>query len=213
MISTASSARLIPFQENRLLQGLAGLYAVIWVVAAIDPLFPFDWFLENMLVVIYVGVLAATYRKYPFSDLSYLLMAVFLSFHAVGAHYTYSHTPMGFWMQDWFGWERNHYDRVLHFMFGLVMTYPIREMLMRWSGLAGRWLVIGSFAGAMFFSTIYETIEWFAALLVSTKAANAYLGAQGDFFDAQKDEGLTFIGSLICLGLVYFFSARRRSNE
>lgn len=212
MITTASSKQLTPFRENRLLQVLTGVYAVIWIVAAIDPLFPFDWFLENILVFVYVGIMAATYRKYPFSDLSYLLMAVFLSFHAVGAHYTYSHTPIGFWMQDAFGWERNHYDRVLHFMFGLVMTYPIREMLMRWSGLAGRWLVIGSFAGAMFFSTIYETIEWFAALVVTPKAANAYLGSQGDFFDAQKDEGLTFIGALICLGLVHIFSSRNRSN-
>lgn len=210
MITTASSEQLAGFRDNRFLQVLAGLYAVVWVVAAVDPLFPFDWFLENMLVFIFVGVLAGTYRKYRFSNLSYLMMFVFLSCHAIGAHYTYSQTPFGFWMQDWFGWERNHYDRVLHFMFGLVMTYPIREMLLRWSGLKDRWLTIGSFASVMFFSTIYETIEWIAALFVSPKAATAYLGAQGDFFDAQKDEGLSFIGALICLGLVYIFSPRSR---
>lgn len=212
MITTASSSDLIHFRANRLLQVIAALYAVIWVALAIAPVYPLDWLLENMLVFTFIGILAATYSRYTFSDLSYLMIFFFMSFHAVGAHYTYSETPIGFWMQDEFGWARNHYDRVLHFMFGLVMTYPLREMLMKWAGLRGWWLFLGTLAATMFFSTTYEMVEWIAALFVSPKAAYAYLGAQGDFFDAQKDESLSLIGALICLGAVYIFSPKRRKQ-
>jgi putative membrane protein len=98
------------FANNRVLHNLAAVYGIIWIAMAIAPTSRFDWFLENLLVFALVGLLVATYRVFPLSDLSYTLIAVFLSLHAVGAHYTYSVPPMGFWLQEAWNLERNHYD-------------------------------------------------------------------------------------------------------
>jgi uncharacterized membrane protein YjdF len=116
------------------LQILATVYGVIWLATAIAPVNRFDWFLENLLVFAFVGLLAATYRAFPLSDLSYTLIAVFLSLHAVGAHYTYSESPMGVWLQEAWDLERNHYDRLVHFVFGLLFCYPLRETILRGTG-------------------------------------------------------------------------------
>ena len=88
------------------------------------PLYPRDWLLENLLVFFYAALLIVTYRWFRFSNLSYALFTLFISLHLLGAHYTYSETPFGFWLQDWFGFERNHYDRIVHFCFGLLIAYP-----------------------------------------------------------------------------------------
>ncbi|TNF91075.1 MAG: DUF2238 domain-containing protein, partial [Gammaproteobacteria bacterium] len=102
-----------PFKSNPVLQALVAWLLAIWIITAINPLYPQDWFLENLLVFIWGGLLAFTYRRFQFSNLSYGLLILFLSLHLVGAHYTYSETPFGFWLQDWFGFERNHYDRIV----------------------------------------------------------------------------------------------------
>ena len=128
-----------PFSSNRFLQAMILWLVLIGVVTAIEPLYPRDWLLENLLVFIWCGILLFSYRRFQFSNLSYGLFVLFISLHLVGAHYTYSETPFGFWMQDWFGFERNHYDRLVHFTFGLLLAYPMREILLRTSGLKISW--------------------------------------------------------------------------
>jgi putative membrane protein len=127
------------FQSNRLLQGLVLWLIALWVITAINPLYPRDWLLENLLVFIWGAVLVVSYRWFRFSNLSYGLFTVFLSLHLVGAHYTYAETPFGFWLQDLFAFERNHYDRIVHFSFGLLIAYPMREILLRQSGITVTW--------------------------------------------------------------------------
>lgn len=198
--------------SNRLLQGLAGFYAVLWTVTAVAPHYRFDWFLENLLVFLVVGILAATYKRFPLSDTSYLLLTIFLSLHTIGAHYTYSETPIGFWLADLFEWERNHYDRVVHFCFGLLLAYPIREILSRTTGLRGTASYFLTLTLVVTASASYEVIEWVVAEMVSPEAAYAYLGTQGDPFDAQKDMGLALSGvalSLLILAGVRRAAARR----
>src|SRR5947208_5574927 len=90
------------FSDNRFLQIVASCYLIVWVVLAIRPLDRGDWFLENLLVFSAVIVLGTTYRKFQFSNQSYLLLAIFLALHAIGAHYTYAKVPIGFWLRDWF---------------------------------------------------------------------------------------------------------------
>lgn len=197
---TTSTMRIRPnFKENLLLKILAGLYATVWIITAIDPVYPSDWLLENILVVIFVAGLILTYRILPLSDLSYLLTAAFMMLHAVGAHYTYAETPVGFWMQDWFGFERNHFDRVVHFSFGLLMAYPIREIFLRVANARGFFAYYLPFDVTLAFSGAYEIIEMVVALLVSPEAGDAYLGTQGDIWDAQKDMGLAALGALLCM--------------
>ena len=113
------------------LRRLVLAYAALWTLAAIAPVDRSDWLLDNLLVFAFVPALAFTYRRFRFSHGSYLLIFAFLALHAVGAHYTYSLTPIGFWMQEAFGFARNHYDRAVHLGFGLLLTPPLRELVVR----------------------------------------------------------------------------------
>jgi putative membrane protein len=197
---TTSTMRIRPnFRENLLLKILAGTYAVVWIITAINPVYPTDWLIENILVVIFVAGLLFTYKIFPLSDLSYLLTAVFMMLHAIGAHYTYAETPLGFWMQDWFGFDRNHFDRIVHFCFGLLMAYPIREIFLRVANTRGFFAYYLPFDVTLAFSGGYEIIEMVVALIVSPEAGDAYLGTQGDVWDAQKDMGLAAMGAVICM--------------
>src|SRR5687767_7264444 len=119
------------FQNRRFLHFLAAAYAVVWIITAIRPLDREDWFIENLLVFTAVPVLILTYRRLPLSDASYLLLAIFLALHAVGAHYTYAKVPLGDWMKEALAWDRNHFDRLVHCLFGLLLLVPVREVFMR----------------------------------------------------------------------------------
>ncbi|NIA68539.1 DUF2238 domain-containing protein [Pelagibius litoralis] len=202
LFTTAAGPVTADFAGNRLLQGITLAYVLLWLALAIAPVNRFDWFLENLLVFFFVGLLAVTYRAFPLSSLSYLLLAVFLGLHAVGAHYTYSKTPFGWWLVELLEWERNHYDRVVHFLFGLMCSYPLWEVVRRGTRLAG-WCSYGiAFAVVLAFSGIYEMLEWGVAMILSPDAAMAFLGTQGDVFDAQKDTVLATGGAVIALSLI-----------
>ena len=121
-ISTATTHIETNFQQSRLLQSLMAWYLAVWVITAINPLDRKDWVLENVLAVTLVTGLVLTYRRFPLSDTSYLLITLFLTLHAIGAHYTYSEVPLGYWLRDWGHFSRNHFDRVVHFCFGLLMA-------------------------------------------------------------------------------------------
>ena len=201
---------LKPFRSNRVLQGLVLWLVVLWVVTAIEPHFPRDWLLENLLVFAYGALLVFTYRRFQFSNLSYFLFTVFLSLHLAGAHYTYSETPFCFWIQDLFDFERNHYDRLVHFAFGLLLAYPMREILLRKSGVNRAWSYFIAINCVAAFSAVYEMLEMIAAMLVSPELGAAYLGTQGDEWDAQKDAFLAFIGAVIAM-LVTWQCARGKA--
>jgi putative membrane protein len=199
MISTSTTHKKVGFTKNRLLQILAASYAVVWVATAIGPLDRKDWFLENLLVVALVAILVTTYRAFPLSDLSYLLIAAFMTLHAVGAHYTYAKVPLGFWVQDTFGFARNHFDRIVHCSFGLLMAYPIREVFLRVANARGFWAYYLPLDVTLAFSALYEIIEMVVAAAVAPGTGDAWLGTQGDVWDPQKDMGLAALGALICM--------------
>lgn len=189
----------IPVKSNRVLQGFVLWLLTLWVVTAIDPLYPRDWLLENLLVFAITAVLVVTYSRFRFSDFSYGLFTIFLSLHLVGAHYTYAETPLGFWLQDWFGFGRNHYDRIVHFAFGLLLAWPMREILLRKSGINRAWSYFLAVSCVLAFSAVYEIIEMLAAVIVSPELGAAYLGIQGDEWDAQKDGALAGTGAVIAM--------------
>ncbi|MBC7213717.1 MAG: DUF2238 domain-containing protein [Burkholderiaceae bacterium] len=183
--------------------------AVLWVLTAIGPRYPRDWLLENLLVFASCGLLALTYRRFAFSNLSYGLFTVFLSLHLVGAHYTYAEVPLGFWLQRALGLSRNHYDRIVHFAFGLLLAYPLRELLLRGGGLRRSWsygMAVVTVAGL---SGGYEVIEAVAAMLVEPQLGVAYLGTQGDMWDAQKDSLLAIVGAALAMLCVRFCPWKR----
>ena len=198
------------FRSNRLLQLIFAWLVILWVLTAINPLYPRDWFLENLLVFVFGILIFVTYKRFQFSSTSYVLFAVFLSLHLMGAHYTYTETPFGFWMQDWFGFERNHYDRLVHFSFGLLIAYPYRELLLRESGVNRSWSYLLSVTFVVACSGIYEVIEAIVALIVSPDLGSAYLGTQGDEWDSQKDSLLAFVGSVAAMGWTWLSLKRAR---
>ena len=132
------------FRYNRFLLGLLLWLVALWVA------------MENVLVFIYAILLIATYPRFRFSNLSYGLFGVFLSLHLVGAHYTYSETPFGFWLQEMFDLSRNHYDRIVHFSFGLLIAYPFREFLRRVTGMRVGWSYLFAVVTVLAFSGFYD---------------------------------------------------------
>lgn len=193
-----------PFRQRRLLQVLCACYAIVWVIAAIDPVKRSDWLLENLLVFVSVPMLIFTYRRLPLSDPAYVLIFFFLVMHATGAHYTYAEVPLGYWLKDTFHLERNHFDRIVHFSFG-VMAYPIQEMLFRTTKARGFWALLLPAAIIVSFSGFFEILEAVIAMLVNPELGVAYLGLQGDVWDAQKDMALAILGSALAMG----FGVRR----
>lgn len=200
---------LIPaFRHNRFLQGMLLWLTLLWAVMAIAPFDRSDWLLENLLVFIYAALLVVTYRWFAFSNLSYGLFGVFLSLHLVGAHYTYSEVPFGFWLQELFDLSRNHYDRIVHFTFGLLIAYPFREFLIRVTGVRRDWSYVLVVLMVLGFSGFYEALEGVAAMIVSPELGIAFLGAQGDIWDAQKDTALAFSGSIIAMVMTWLIDRR-----
>jgi putative membrane protein len=208
-MTTASDAKAIPFRYHRLLHILTALFALIFAASAIHPVMPEDWWVENGLVFLTMAALIATYKWLPFSDLSYVLIFVYLSLHEWGAHSRYAFVPMGEWMRNLFHTTRNDYDRVVHFAFGLFMAYPQREVLMRkarlswgWALFLPAWLILG-------YGAFYELIEAVAAVFLSPDAGDAFLGLQGDPWDTHKDMFMGFAGAIVAMVLTAIFSRSR----
>ncbi|HEU4685471.1 MAG TPA: DUF2238 domain-containing protein [Nitrospira sp.] len=201
--------------RTRLLLGLAAWYAGLWIVLAIAPHDREDWLLENLLALTAVAALLLTCRRFRFSSSSYILITVFLTLHAVGAHYTYAEVPFGFWLQRMFDLARNPFDRLVHFAFGLLMVYPLREVLIRRAGIRGLWSYYLPVSGMLAQSALFEIIEAIVAQRVSPELGAAYLGTQGDEWDAQKDMLAAFTGSLVTMAAVGVWGNRRdrRSAE
>ena len=171
----------------------------VWTWAAIHPNFPHDWLLENALVFVFVPILLLVGRYFRLSNLSYTLITVFMILHLAGSHYTYSEVPFGYTMQSWLGAERNMYDRLVHFSFGLLLAYPIREMFMRLARSRGVWSFYLPLDLTLAFSAVFEMFEWLVAAIVNPEAGMAYLGSQGDIWDAQKDMLLAGLGASLAM--------------
>ncbi len=181
---------------------LLGVFAAVWAWAAIEPKYPHDWLLENYLVFVFVPLILLTARYFWLSNLSYTLITAFMLMHVVGSHYTYAEVPFGYTLQHAFGSGRNMYDRLVHFCFGLLLAYPLREVFMRVAKVRGLWSYWFPFELVLAFSGAYEIIEWLVAARVDPSAGLAFLGAQGDVWDAQKDMAAAVVGAIITLLVV-----------
>jgi putative membrane protein len=208
----------IPRATYVLLLGCA--FGVVFVFSAIHPHHPSDWFLENALVVVALTLLAVLWRRLPLSRISYTLIFIFLCLHEVGAHWTYAEVPYDEWSRIWigrsineiFGWHRNHFDRLVHFSYGLLLAYPVREVFLRVANVRGFWGYFLPLDLTMSTSMLYELIEWGTALLVGGSLGAAYLGTQGDEWDAHKDMALASVGALIAM-LVTALINRRLNRD
>ena len=208
MITTARDVSFRPFRQNRFLQGTLVAYALVWILTAWKPLYPHDWMMENLLVFVTVPALALTYRRFPLSDLSYLLIALFMALHSIGAHYTYSNVPFGFYLKEALHLSRNPFDRLVHFSFGLLLAYPVREIFLRVAKTRGFWNYYLPLDVVLAFSAVFELFEMAAALITSPELGDAYLGTQGDVFDAQKDMLMAGLGAVIAMTATWLLRRR-----
>lgn len=191
-----------PFTKNTWMISFLVIFASIWLSTLIGTSDLNNWFLENTLVILFLVFLFFSYKRYQFSDLSYLLICVYLCLHVYGAKYTYAENPFGYWLKDTFHWQRNHYDRIVHFSFGFLLAYPMRELFLKWL----KFPVWVSWALpieiTLSVSGLYELIEWAVADVFFPAQGDAYLGTQGDIWDAQKDMFMATLGAIIATSIV-----------
>ena len=200
---------------------LLGLFAVLFVVLGIAPSDRLTWALENGLALAGVAFLVLTRNRWPLSNAAYMSLFVFTVLHEIGAHYTYTQVPYDRWSEaafgsalgETFGWERNHYDRLVHFAFGLLVAPAARELVVGIARVTPRvslWLALQT---VISWSALYELVEWGAAVVFGGATAEAYVGMQGDVWDAQKDMALAAGGAFLSLAAVALTTLRRASSS
>ena len=183
--------------------------AAVIVVAGIHPDKVFDYFLENATAFAFIAVMAFSYRFLPLSDLAYVLMFVYLSLHEWGAHYKYSDVPLGEWLKPLLHTNRNMYDRVAHFSFGLMMSYPLQEVFMRKVDVKGKWRYILPVEAILSFSAIYEIMEAGAAMVLTPERGEEFVGMQGDMWDSQEDMLMAGLGAVVAMIVLAAIRHRR----
>lgn len=198
----AISPNRTPFRSNTWLWTFISVFTLVWISTFWGTTDLNNWFLENTLTFLFLLFLLFSYRKYQFSDLSYLLICVYLCLHVYGSKYTYAENPLGYWLQEQFHSSRNHYDRIVHFSFGFLLAYPMRELFLRWLKYPKLVSWILPIEITLSVSAFYELIEWSVADIFFPAQGDAYLGTQGDIWDAQKDIFLAFAGAIIATTIV-----------
>jgi putative membrane protein len=190
------AGRTLSSREPLILLALTGL---VLVVSGIGPFDRLTWWLEVAPVLIGAPILIATFSRYRLSPLLYRLLFLHAVILMVGGHYTYARVPAGFWVQEWFDFSRNHYDRLGHLAQGFVPAILAREILIRWSPVPrGRWLFAIVVCMCLAFSAFYELVEWWAAL-IGGASSESFLGTQGDVWDTQWDMFLALVGAITAL--------------
>jgi putative membrane protein len=199
--------------QRKVLLGLAAACAVTWLITAVNPLDRQAWILENVLLIVLVVVLFFGHRRLQLSITSYSLLAAFIILHIIGAHYTYARMPLGLWVKDYFGLSRNHYDRFAHGAFGFLLAFPVWEVLLRFSGINRRWSFWVAPAIIVAVSGVFEIIESTVAEIVAPGKGMAWLGGQGDEWDAQNDMLAATIGAGMMMALVALTGRKTRNDE
>jgi putative membrane protein len=175
------------------------------ILLCIHPVYPDEMLLQHSVTIAIATILIYIAVKNNLSNKAFLFIVVFMVFHMIGARWIYSYTPYdqwisrlaGFSINEYFGFQRNQYDRLVHFLFGFLMVYPVREVYARWFNVPGKFLLHLAVMFILSVSMIYEVFEWSISIFLSPEDAEAYNGQQGDFWDAQKDMALAFLGAVL----------------
>ncbi len=207
-------------QNNHYPKTLLFIFIFLWAISAIGIQFPFDFFLEHILTVFVLALLILTYKNFRLSNLSYTLIFCFMLLHILGAHYTYSLVPydqwskelFGFSIDTYFGFTRNMYDRLVHFSFGLLFAYPVREFFMRIVATRGIWSYYLPLDVMASFSVLYELMEFAVAVLLGGDIAANYNGEQGDKWDAHKDMLMAITGGIVAMLTTFFVNLKYKKD-
>ena len=181
------------------------LFAVFWVYTGLTTPDLKNWLMENTLTLSLLIIMAAFYNIFRFSDTSYTLIFLFLLLHVYGSQYQYADNPFGEWLKAQLDLQRNHYDRMVHFGFGLLLAYPMHEALAHALGAKKILSYLLPVEFILSLSALYEVAEWLVADVAysGTKQGMDFLGMQGDIWDAQKDVALALVGGLIAMSAAF----------
>jgi len=199
--------------------GLLILYFLILVVSCIAPIYPREMYLQHTATLVVAAFLIYSTFKNNLSDKSFALIAIFMVFHIIGARWIYSYTPYDQWIRtltdfsinSYFGFKRNQYDRLIHFLFGFLILIPLQELFQRRPDIKRETSFYLAFLSIQSLSMLYEVFEWALSIVLSPDAAEAYNGQQGDFWDAQKDMALALLGTLSMFFIIRIFHRKRQS--
>ncbi|WP_461491446.1 DUF2238 domain-containing protein [Pontibacter sp. HJ8] len=211
----ADPQKKTPFLRRPLHMAYAGIFLIFWVYTGLTTPDMANWLLENTLTLSMVIILIAFYNIFRFTDTSYTLIFLFLLLHVYGSQYQYAENPLGEWLKENYNHSRNHYDRFVHFGFGLLLTYPLFEVsayglkLRRFLNYLLPVLLILSLGA------VYEIVEWIVADVVykGDEQGMNYLGMQGDIWDAQKDMALALLGAAITTSLALLLGKQKQPES
>jgi len=175
------------------------VFFVCWLYTLLGTTDIANWIIENSLTVLFLATLFLTYPLFKFNAISYSFIFLFMLMHIYGAMYSYAENPLGYWIKNIAGMHRNNYDRLVHFCYGFMLSYPMRDYFSRWFGWPYWVCLVLPCLVMMAFSGIYEVIEWVVANIFFPAQGMAYLGIQGDVWDAQKDMALAFGGAIFMM--------------
>jgi len=184
-------------------------FLVLWAISSIEVPYPKYFWLQHLPTVVALMALIAADHRWHISRMSYSLVLAFMGLHLVGARYLYSYVPYDDWAErivgiritEQFGFTRNHYDRFVHFCFGLLVI-PAWRFSVRIAGLPAAWSALFAFSAILAAGAAYEIFEWLAAVVMAPDWADSYNGQQGDIWDAQKDMAVAACGALVGLGFI-----------
>ncbi len=208
----------VPALRPRYIVLLLVIFLAATVCSGIGAHYPQDWILENSIVLVLLAPVFIWHKKLipVLSRASWMFIFIFLCIHELGAHWTYSEVPYREWWTALTGHAappgRNHFDRVVHFLYGLLFTLPFRELIVATSPIKrGFWSHFVPCSIIMSSSMLYELIEWVAAEIFGGDLGLAYNGTQGDIWDPQKDMALATLGSLIAILVIWIRCTRKSS--
>jgi putative membrane protein len=211
-MTTATNELRIPYFQNKLLIGLTVLFVISWFFFYAKNVDHTDWWIENILVFLFCIYLMATYRNFKFSDTSYTFLYLFMMLHIFGAMYAYTHNPVGDWIQKTWNLWRNPYDRIVHFSFGFLLAYPLRDKLINQLGVKGKWQYILPVELILSLACIFELIEWGVYAVTPKETGENYVATQGDPWDAHKDIAVAVVGATVTMLGVYLYN-KKKSNK
>ena len=194
---------------------------MVMILASINPLEWSSYLLHQAGTLIFLVMLVVLYRYWHISARAYVLATLFLLIHIIGARYLYSYVPYDDWTQqlfgislsEWFGWQRNMYDRLVHFSYGLLLFSAMYQGLNNVLKIPStRQLIVLTLMLNMSTSLLYELFEWGIATTLSPEAAEAYNGQQGDMWDAHKDMALALVGGIIAAAMTVFFDNKYKQQ-
>jgi len=202
-------------------KALLSAAVLLLLLSCLGAPYPEQMYLQHVPTVIAFLTLALSARRFPLSNASFTCLVAFLLFHVLGARYIYSYVPYDRWsrlllgrdLTSEFHFRRNHYDRVVHFFFGVLWVRPVWEVCVRYFRVPRKFACYTAFEFVLAFSLLYELCEWGLTMVLSPNDADAYNGQQGDIWDAHKDMSFALLGALLGLCAMAVRSYRPISSK